>query len=78
MDGDIYPDKQDGIHMAEQLLTYKEASARMRLSEPTIRKLIYQGLLRVKYVGRAVRIFESSIDTWMNSNTQPAVTDARR
>lgn len=56
--------------MAEQFRTYKEASARMRLSEPTIRKLIYRGELRVKYVGRAVRILESSIDTWMTAHTE--------
>lgn len=42
----------------------------MRLSEPTIRKLIYRGELRVKYVGRAVRILESSIDTWMTAHTE--------
>lgn len=47
-------------------VTYKEAEAIAGLSRTTLRKLVSEGSIRVKRVGRAVRINRASLDAYMN------------
>jgi excisionase family DNA binding protein len=47
-------------------VTYKEAEAIAGLSRTTLRKLVGDGAIRIRRVGRAVRINRASLDAYMN------------
>ena len=50
-------------------VTYKEAEAIAGLSRTTLRKLVDEGAIRIKRVGRAVRINRESLDAYMNDES---------
>ncbi len=54
------------IEVAKDWVTYREAEAIAGLSRTTLRKLVGEGSIRVKRVGRAVRINRASLDAYMN------------
>lgn len=45
----------------EQLYSYKRAAKLLDISERTLRRLLKENNLSVAYVGRSVRILESSV-----------------
>lgn len=47
-------------------VTYKEAEAIAGLSRTTLRKLVDEQAIRIRRVGRAVRINRASLDAYMN------------
>jgi len=47
-------------------ITYRQAEEMVGLSRTTLRKLVEGRTIRVKRVGRAVRINRASLDTYMN------------
>jgi excisionase family DNA binding protein len=47
-------------------VTYKEAEAIAGLSRTTLRKLVDEQAIRIRRVGRAVRINRRSLDAYMN------------
>lgn len=47
-------------------VTYKEAEAISGLSRTTLRKLVDERDIRIRRVGRAVRINRASLDAYMN------------
>ena len=53
-------------------VTYKEAEAIAGLSRTTLRKLVDEGAIRIRRVGRAVRLNRASLDAYMNAE-EPAV-----
>ncbi len=52
--------------VVREWLTYRQAEEIAGLSRTTLRKLVYEGDLKVKRVGRAVRINRVSLDGYMN------------
>ena len=52
--------------VVREWLTYRQAEEIAGLSRTTLRKLVDEGELKVKRVGRAVRINRASLDTYMN------------
>ncbi len=55
---------QTGI--TREWITYRQAEEIAGLSRTTLRKLVDEGVVRVKRVGRAVRINRASLDAYMN------------
>jgi excisionase family DNA binding protein len=58
--------------LSKQLLTVKEAAARLALTEATIRAWIGQRRLPVVRCGRAIRVPSESIEEFICRNTVPA------
>ena len=56
------------IGVTREWVTYKQAEEISGLSRTTLRKLVDGGQVKIKRVGRAVRINRVSLDTYMNSN----------
>ncbi len=52
--------------ITREWVTYKQAEEIAGLSRTTLRKLVGEGVLRVRRVGRAVRINRASLDAYMN------------
>ena len=52
--------------VVREWLTYRQAEEIAGLSRTTLRKLVDEGDLKVKRVGRAVRINRASLDGYMN------------
>jgi excisionase family DNA binding protein len=52
--------------ITREWVTYKQAEEIAGLSRTTLRKLVGDGVLRVRRVGRAVRINRASLDAYMN------------
>jgi len=52
--------------ITREWVTYRQAEEIAGLSRTTLRKLVDDGALRVRRVGRAVRINRASLDTYMN------------
>ncbi len=52
--------------VVREWLTYRQAEEIAGLSRTTLRKLVDEGDLKVKRVGRAVRINRVSLDGYMN------------
>ena len=50
-----------------QWLTYRQAEEIAALSRTTLRKLVDEGEIQIKRVGRAVRINRESLDRYMNA-----------
>ncbi len=49
-------------------VTYKQAEDISGLSRTTLRKLVDEGLIKIRRVGRAVRINRASLDAYMNGD----------
>ncbi len=47
-------------------VTYRQAEEIAGLSRTTLRKLVDEGAIRIRRVGRAVRINRESLDVYMN------------
>ena len=54
------------LETTREWVTYKEAEALASLSRTTLRKLVDDGEIRIKRVGRAVRINRASLGAYMN------------
>ena len=52
-------------------VTYKEAEAIVGLSRTTLRKLVDERAIKIRRVGRAVRLNRGSLDAYMNGE-EPA------
>jgi len=55
--------------VTREWITYKQAEEISGLSRTTIRKLVDEGAIKIKRVGRAVRINRASLDAYMNDET---------
>ena len=49
-------------------ITYRQAEQVAGLSRTTLRKLADEGAIRIRKVGRAVRINRASLDAYMNGD----------
>ena len=54
--------------VTREWVTYKQAEEIAGLSRTTLRKLVEDDEIRIKRVGRAVRINRASLDSYMNSD----------
>lgn len=54
------------LEITREWVTYKEAEALAGLSRTTLRKLVDEGQIKIRRVGRAVRINRASLDAYMN------------
>lgn len=61
------PVAQDGPGLKREWLTYAEAGEIVGLSRVTLWKLISAKAIKVRRVGRAVRINRASLDAYMNA-----------
>ena len=52
--------------MTREWVTYRQAEEIAGLSRTTLRKLVDEGAIRIRRVGRAVRINRESLDSYMN------------
>lgn len=52
--------------VTREWVTYKQAEEISGLSRTTLRKLVDEGEIKVRRVGRAVRINRASLDAYMN------------
>ncbi len=52
--------------VTREWVTYKQAEEISGLSRTTLRKLVDEGKIRIKRVGRAVRINRASLDAYMH------------
>jgi excisionase family DNA binding protein len=53
--------------VTRQWLTYRQAEEIAGLSRTTLRKLVDEGEIQIKRVGRTVRISRESLDRYMNA-----------
>jgi excisionase family DNA binding protein len=51
-------------------ITYRQAEEVTGLSRTTLRKLVDEGKIRIRRVGRAVRINRQSLDAYMRGDTE--------
>jgi excisionase family DNA binding protein len=51
-------------------VTYRQAEEVAGLSRTTLRKLVDEGEIQIKRVGRAVRINRASLDAFMGGDTE--------
>jgi excisionase family DNA binding protein len=54
--------------VTREWITYREAEEIAALSRTTLRKLVDEDEIRIKRVGRAVRINRESLDAFMNGD----------
>lgn len=52
--------------VAREWVTYRQAEEIAGLSRTTLRKLVEQGEIQIRRVGRAVRLNRASLDAYMN------------
>jgi excisionase family DNA binding protein len=55
------------LEITPEWVTYKQAEALAGLSRTTLRKLAADGEIKIKRVGRAVRLNRASLDAYMNA-----------
>lgn len=55
--------------VTREWVTYKQAEEIAGLSRTTLRKLVNGDQIRIKRVGRAVRINRASLDAYMNTES---------
>ncbi len=60
------------IGVTREWVTYKQAEEISGLSRTTLRKLVDEGAIKIRRVGRAVRINRASLDAYMNGETEGA------
>ncbi len=53
--------------ITREWVTYRQAEGITGLSRTTLRKLVDEGEIKIRRVGRAVRINRESLDAYMNS-----------
>ena len=53
--------------VTREWVTYRQAEEVAALSRTTLRKLVDEGEIQIKRVGRAVRINRESLDRYMNA-----------
>lgn len=58
--------------ITREWVTYREAEAIAGLSRTTLRKLADEGSIKVRHVGRAVRINKASLDAYMSAEESVA------
>ena len=65
--------------VTREWVTYSQAEEIAALSRTTLRKLVDEGEIQIRRVGRAVRINRESLDTYMRGDTEDGATspDAR-
>jgi excisionase family DNA binding protein len=56
--------------VAREWVTYRQAEEVAGLSRTTLRKLVDEGEIQIKRVGRAVRINRASLDAFMGGDTE--------
>jgi excisionase family DNA binding protein len=56
--------------VVQEWLTYKQAGKISGLSRTTLRKLAGEGSIRVRHIGRAVRINRESLDAFMRGDME--------
>jgi excisionase family DNA binding protein len=65
--------------VSREWVTYRQAEEIAALSRTTLRKLVDEGEIQIKRVGRAVRINRESLDAYMRGDTEDSAPspDAR-
>lgn len=64
--------------VTREWVTYRQAEEISGLSRTTLRKLVGDGEIKIRRVGRAVRINRASLDAYMNSETEdPTAFDGK-
>ena len=58
--------------ITREWVTYRQAEEIAGLSRTTLRKLVDEGEIKIKRVGRAVRINRASLDAYMDGESAPA------
>ncbi len=58
------------MQISREWVTYKQAEEISGLSRTTLRKLVDGGQIRIKRVGRAVRINRASLGAFMNRDEE--------
>jgi len=56
--------------VTREWVTYRQAEEIAGLSRTTLRKLVGDGEIRIRKVGRAVRINRESLDAYMRGDTE--------
>jgi excisionase family DNA binding protein len=56
--------------VTRQWVTYRQAEEITGLSRTTLRKLVDEGEIQIRRVGRAVRINRESLDAYMRGDTE--------
>ena len=56
--------------VTREWVTYRQAEEIAALSRTTLRKLVDEGEIQIKRVGRAVRINRESLDAYMRGDTE--------
>jgi excisionase family DNA binding protein len=54
--------------VTHEWVTYRQAEEKAGLSRTTLRKLVNDGEIQIKQVGRAVRLNRASLDAYMNGD----------
>ncbi len=67
LDGQALADLVPGAHSAPMLLTIPEAAAALRLSVPTVKRLVADGTIPSVAIGRARRIRVEDLTTYLDS-----------
>jgi excisionase family DNA binding protein len=60
--------EQVQAEVTREWVTYRQAEEIAGLSRTTLRKLVDQGDIKIRRVGRAVRINRESLDVYMNGD----------
>lgn len=60
--------------ITREWVTYRQAEEIAGLSRTTLRKLVGEGEIRIRRVGRAVRINRASLDAYMRGDTEFGAT----
>jgi excisionase family DNA binding protein len=65
-----YRRREDGVQaeIPREWVTYRQAEEIAGLSRTTLRKLVDQGDIKIRRVGRAVGINRASLDAYMNGD----------
>ena len=64
--------------VTREWVTYRQAEQIAGLSRTTLRKLVEEGEIKIKRVGRAVRINRESLDAYMNGEPENSAGDSNR
>jgi excisionase family DNA binding protein len=56
------------LEITREWVSYKESQALTGLSRATLRKLVDEGEIKIRRVGRAVRINRASLDAYMHGD----------
>lgn len=62
--------------MESELLTLPEVASRLRVHERTVYKLLRQGILPGRKVGRTWRVPKQRLEEWLNAETTSVPGDA--